>query len=274
MKSRFLPLALVFALVTVVSAAPPAWWSSTNTRVLQPGGSAENYAPANLGQLKHVAAQAKKHLDSTLLSVGGAGSEIDALVASFEPRQGQGYMAAQIAAFRAENYAPINLGQLKAVAKPFYNRLLALGYPAKANLIAHGYPSNWAFNYPWNPSTPVSENYATANLGQLKMVFSFEILDTDGDSIPDILDEDDDDDGLSDVDEIAAGTLIGNPDTDGDGDNDWLEVWTGVDPLHGPPTGDTDGDGVSNAAELNAGTNPNKKDNPAVGLIVGGFVTP
>jgi hypothetical protein len=58
-----------------------------------------------------------------------------------------------------DDYAAINLGQLKAVAKPFYDRLIAEG-------IAKGYP--------WTDGGQADDS-AAANLGQLKTVFSFEI---------------------------------------------------------------------------------------------------
>jgi hypothetical protein len=92
MNRNTLPFAVLIILLTTVGAAPPAWWSDPQTQILEPGGTvAENYAPVNLGQLKHAAAMAKKHLDKELSLWGGAGSQIDALVASFEPRSGQGY---------------------------------------------------------------------------------------------------------------------------------------------------------------------------------------
>jgi hypothetical protein len=184
-KRQLFLLAVLSALGSTIHAVPPSWWSANETRVLEATGFAQNYAPANLGQLKHVATQAKRYLDLTLINVGGAGASINNLVASFEPRQGQGYTPPQIAALKAANYAPINLGQLKAVAKPFYDRLIEIRYSTKGNLITRGYPSNWAFNYPWNPNTPISANYAVANLGQLKMTFSFEFADIDGDDLPD-----------------------------------------------------------------------------------------
>jgi hypothetical protein len=248
-KTLFLIAALV--VFAEVSAAPPAWWSAPATQVVQTGSTASNYAPANLGQLKHFAAQAKKHLDLTLASVGGAGPEINAIVGSFEPRQGQGYTQAQIDAFKQQNYAPINLGQLKAVAKPFYQRLVALGYPAKSSLLARGgYDPSWTAPYPWNPDTDKAENYALANLGQLKMVFSFAIVDTDGDTIPDVLDPD--------------------YDSDGDGDSNGLETLTGTDPDKTPDSSDNDKDGLPN----NMDPHPDVKDNPAVQLSAWGFVTP
>jgi len=53
--------------------------------------------------------------------------------------------------------------------------------------------------------------------------------------------------------EQLAGTSPTNPDTDGDGINDWIE-WTqyGTDPTKA----DTDGDGVSDAIEIAQGSNP------------------
>ena len=62
--------------------------------------------------------------------------------------------------------------------------------------------------------------------------------DTDGDGIPDSEDTDDDNDGVNDKDEEAAGLDPKNPDSDGDGTKDGDE--------------DTDGDGKSNAEESDA----------------------
>ena len=164
-------------LTTVSHAASPSWWTDSSAPVLDSGASHDasgNYAPANLGQLKNVAKKARLHLEAHLPE--GAGSDIETLVNDFEPRSGQGYTQAQIDAFIAENYAPINLGQLKAVAKFFYERLQVFDYDTGANLVAHGYPTNQVFGgYPWNPATPKADNYAPANLGQLKMVFSFDL---------------------------------------------------------------------------------------------------
>jgi hypothetical protein len=165
------------ASLTNLYAPPlPDWWSNPSTRILDPANPAtieDNYAPTNLGQLKHVAQQAKEHLDEHL--PGGAGSAINALVESFEPRSGQSYTPSQIEGFLEANYAPLNLGQLKAVAKPFYDRLQSFQYDTRANLISRGIPGTWIHSYPWDSSTPPSENYAIANLGQLKLVFSFDL---------------------------------------------------------------------------------------------------
>ncbi|WP_162145231.1 RHS repeat-associated core domain-containing protein [Chthoniobacter flavus] len=182
-------------IVPQYAATIPGWWvdDSAQTRIIGAGAAPSNFAPANLGQLKYVASQAKKHLDQKLAAVGGAGDEINALVAGFEPRAGQNYTPEQIAAFRAANYAPINLGQLKAVVAPFYRRLLAVGYDTRFNLILHGYPQTWTSGFPWNPNDPWNQagagdktpNYVMANIGQLKMAFSFDVAaDSDGSFLP------------------------------------------------------------------------------------------
>jgi hypothetical protein len=248
---RQTPWILLFgALISHGAAAPPAWWTNdqNGTRIIDSAATASNYSPLSLGQLKFVAKQAKKHLDLTLPI--GAGPEVNALVASLQ-------------SVPASNYTSANLGQLKAIAKPFYDRLHSLGYDTKANLIARGYPSTWAHIYPWDPAAPVSENYAPANLGQLKMVFSFDLsglggdadgdgipdgleglADSDGDGTPDFQDSDSDNDGVSDTNEIANGTNRKNR--------------------------DTDEDGLFDGSEVTQHTNPRKKDHPAVKLSAPG----
>lgn len=225
--------------VTVLWAAPPAWWSDSQTQILDTANpTQDNYAPANLGQLKHVVKQAKAHLDVTL--PGGAGTAITTLVTGF----GGNLTIEQ----RDANYAPINLGQLKSVAKPFYDRLLTAGYDTRANLIAHGYPANWTSDYPWNPATPAEENYAPANLGQLKIAFSFDAstlvppVDTDGDGIFDNL-------------EAAYGTDSTKFSSGNNGVSDGWWVSHGLNPFSSS-TQDTDGDGRSDAQEFLDGTDP------------------
>ncbi|TDM32960.1 Ig-like domain-containing protein, partial [Macrococcoides canis] len=79
--------------------------------------------------------------------------------------------------------------------------------------------------------------------------------DTDGDGIPDDVDTDDDNDGVNDSDEIAAGLDPKNPDTDGDGIKDGAE--------------DTDGDGINNDDEsVDSGTTITDEDGDGVADIV------
>jgi hypothetical protein len=79
---------------------------------------------------------------------------------------------------------------------------------------------------------------------------------TDGDPQGNACDLDDDNDGLSDDDEIGIyGTNPLLEDTDGDGVNDGLEIEAGTDPLLDTSfpilyTGDANNDGTVNAADL------------------------
>jgi hypothetical protein len=93
------------------------------------------------------------------------------------------------------DYAAVNLGQLKEVARPFYERMGLSNYrPLLPGVFVH--------------------NYAPANIGQAKHLFSFDPA---------------------------------NPDFDGDGIPNLVEVnQYGTDPL----AADTDGDGVTDSDEL------------------------
>ena len=77
-------------------------------------------------------------------------------------------------------------------------------------------------------------------------------VDTDDDGMPNSTDPDDDNDGVSDLDEVGIGTDPLNSDSDGDGLNDGQEVSAGTDPL----VPDTDGDGLNDGQEVSAGTDP------------------
>jgi len=91
-------------------------------------------------------------------------------------------------------------------------------------------------------------------------------LDTDGDGSGNTCDLDDDDDGLTDAEEGAAGTNPLDPDTDGDGLTDQAEV----DTHHtNPVLQDTDGDGASDSQEILRGSNPLTADSDADGVLDG-----
>jgi len=237
MSARLWCLFLGSIWLNTAHPAAPSWWGESFTQILDPAATQNNFGPVNLGQLKHVATQAKVHLDVALAAKGGAGPAVDAVVASFVSDP-------------STNFEPANLGQLKNIAKPIYNRLMAVGYNTKQNLIDHGEPA-WTFNYPWNTLTPVpvSENYAPSLIGQLKWVFSFDLSrDANSDGTPDwtttVLDADGD--RVPDAWEIAnqfnhlVFDAFYSQDTDGDGFKDGYELWAGTDPRLAsskPPSG-------------------------------------
>lgn len=122
------------------------------------------------------------------------------------------------------------VGQLKALAKPFYTRLRAWDAAwldgqmeqSHTRLVLRGPLSetfgNYFSPYPWTESGQDDSNFSTATVGQLKSVFAlrFETMgaqqDSDGDGIPDSA-------------EIAAGTSPTLIDTDGDDHLDHLDAF-------------------------------------------------
>ena len=144
---------------------------------------------------------------------GGAGAGVHGLVSGFT---------------LSNNYVPINLGQLKNTAAPFYQRLLAVGY---------------ATNYPWTEPTTDDADFAPALLGQLKHVFDFDVsTDSDEDDLPDWwerkwgLCETNPADAQEDIDDDEAVNLVEyyysisptNVDSDGDGMLDGWEFVHGL----------------------------------------------
>ena len=89
-----------------------------------------------------------------------------------------------------------------------------------------------------------------------------------------------DNDGLDNDGEILAGTDNTNPDTDSDGINDGIEVTNGSDPvdpcspnINALATNDCDNDGLDNTAENNAGTDNTLADTDFDGINDGDEVT-
>jgi hypothetical protein len=227
MKRSHIPLflALLFAQSTHLSAADPGWWA---TRGVTTAASPSNKSPATIGQAKHMVSKALAELQTrlpaaqfTLLQADVAAMVNLALPvtpADFEKQR-----------------AILRVGQVKALAKPFYDRLRFLD-PAWLNLKMYQQnirvldPGSGAFiysPYPWSVSTADDSNKSVATVGQLKSVFSlpfetfvsagpdytplpYGLVDTDGD-------------GLSDLTEAAMGTSSILADTDGDGFLDGMD---------------------------------------------------
>lgn len=210
----FAALGSLLGIVAVaLSATVPPWWTSRN--VLTSTSPANDYAAVNLGQVKHIATQAQREMQARL--PGGAGATLTNLVNAWTQPPASGVVR--------NDFAAVNLGQLKALAKPFYDRLAQAGY--------QGQPLSSGQTYPWTASTSDDSDYAIANIGQVKFLFSFYFTS-------------------------------GGEDSDGDGmGDDWERYYFGN--LNQGAAGDSDGDGLSNAEENQIGTDPTRADTDADG---------
>jgi hypothetical protein len=163
--------ALAVIASTSFSQTAPVWW--TTRGVLS--GQADDYAAANIGQLKFVANLATVEMDLRL-NPSGAGTTIHQMVDPWW----------QPTASSRDDFSAVNAGQLKAVAQPFYDRL-GLAYP-------------WA---------GTSDDYALINLGQLKYAFKFAIPSANDANANGLLDE-----WESAYNASGALTASGDPDND------------------------------------------------------------
>ena len=190
-------LALLACLPLLAFAAPPTWWQTRG--IIDGTQVTDDYAAANIGQLKNMAKAAAAEMNAVI--PGGAGAALNDLVQSFGSQSAD-----------RDDYAALNIGQLKAVAKPFYDRLNSAGYVQP---------------YPWSSNAQDVDDYAAVNVGQLKAVFAFCI------ACPST--EDSDSDGLADWWEIQQfGNLahVASEDADTDGLSLQQEMLLGTDPIH------------------------------------------
>jgi hypothetical protein len=139
---------LTFVVLTAVAQAP-SWW--TNRNVLATNTASHDFAVLNQGQLKWLASQAYMEFDEQI--PWGAGANLASLLLTFST---------------TNNVLPVNLGQLKYVAQPFYDRLIELS-------ATNAYPTNASNPYPWSGSITPPQDYALANVGQAKYLFSFDL---------------------------------------------------------------------------------------------------
>lgn len=191
----------------MLAADYPAWWTNSAHPVITNVVVTNDFAAVNAGQLKWFATNAYDELNTKL--AGGAGTAVCALVTGLA---------------NSNNFVAINLGQLKAVTALFYDRLIDAGYTNA---------------YPWTASTSAVNDFAMANIGQLKHLFSFDL----------------------------------SRDTDGDGLADWVETGTGIyiSPFNtgtNPNSADSDGDGINDGAEVANRTNPNSNDTNSPTVVI------
>ena len=238
MKRSHIPLflALLLAQSTHLSAADPAWWAA---RGVTTAASPSNKSPATIGQAKWMVSQALAELQDKL-----SGPDFVALKASVQAVMPLATPQTPAAAEKLRGV--LRVGQLKAIAQPFYDRLRltdATWLDAQMTaagiriLIAGSSPVRF-HPYPWTTVTTAA-NSAPANLGQLKAVFALTFPDW----------------------------TPTNADTDQDGLSDNWE-WLYFGGLSQIGLSDTDGDGYSNAQEFAMASNPSliEKDINSNGL--------
>jgi len=194
----------------LLQAAPPAWWSNGNPPVIDPQAEANNHGAANIGQAKWMAKSALEALRAkrpdlaTLVEADlvGTGKPIVSWATPTNAEQ------------QAQQRQPLLLGQLKAIAAPFYDRLQAADPTwLAAQATQNSMPSTGSY-YPWTTTTADDANKAMATIGQLKAVFSLRFENLTAGVDPN---GDEDGDGLTNAQEESAGTSPQDADTDGDG---------------------------------------------------------
>lgn len=116
----------------------------------------QDYAALNIGQLKNMAKKARDEMQQKLEDVGGAGAAINMLV------NGWSSGGTNLTDPTMSDFAVATIGQVKAVVRPFYERLIAVGQLDELP--------------PWLAMEAVdATDYAVANVGQGKNAFGFEV---------------------------------------------------------------------------------------------------
>ena len=153
------------------AAAEPSWWSGiwAAGRV-----NADNDAPINVGQLKHVASRALAWLETLPETPSITEAEEPAAYAAL------GVFRRMVAGWTpgpaADNAAPVPVGALKETAAKFHDVLAALGYPlVTGETVGDVMETEEGLTnpprYPWGAAGTLEELQAPANVGQLKTAF-------------------------------------------------------------------------------------------------------
>jgi hypothetical protein len=223
--------------------AAPAWWGQRGATSTSPPN---DDAVVNQGQLKHFAQTAIAELNAII--PGGAGADLNALAADWAAGHPD-----------PDDWHAVTSGQLKWIAKMFHDRLAFARY--QENLPA------WLPANP--PAVPIAADRALINVGQLKMVFSFDFGAPAG-QLPQWWQKyyfngqlgispmaDYDGDGLTNVQEYQQNSSpIDNLDLDSDGMPDLWEEGKGLNPLADDSLEDNDGDRIPNIFEYRRWTDP------------------
>jgi hypothetical protein len=229
MKRSFISLAIpaFLTLQTPAHATDPAWWSDRGVVNTSP---ASNLSPATIGQAKHIVSMALAELQTRLAPADyqALQTAVGGIVNLALPQNQAEY----------DNQKQVLLvGQLKAMARPFYDQLRILDaawvnnqmYQLNTRVVEPGSNPITYSPYPWSVATSDDSNYSPATVGQLKAAFSLQFeawgIAEPGDPPLPVGPTDSDGDGLSDLTEAAMGTSPTLVDTDGDGHPDADDVF-------------------------------------------------
>lgn len=225
----------------------PAWWENRLNPVLT-GDEKNDLGPASIGQAKWMVTVALLALEGTSpVLAGKIRSDLDGASPDGSDRLiDLTIPVAKTQEWMEKQQAPLLLGQLKTIAKPFYDNINAAS--AAPEWLAGERAANGTdvaeTHLPWTATTVDDSDKAIANVGQLKAVFSLRFeKDTDTDGIPD----------------LAEWLLINQSTTDS------LVGLSDVTRIVIPTTEfDSDDDGMTYLTEIPLGLNPALKDNPKV----------
>lgn len=193
----------------------PTWWYSRGV-IISDHVVTNDYAAANQGQFKWILTNAYAELEERL--PGGAGQVLRGIVPFLSV---------------TNNFMPINSGQVRSLAKLFYDRLIEEGYTDR---------------YPWSQTVSDDLDFSAVNIGQIKNLFAFDL------TVPGL---DGDTDWLSDEwEQEQFGELMqrGNMDSDGDGLCNRAEQAAGTDPL----CADSDSDGIPDGLDAQPKSNEDR----------------
>lgn len=225
---------------------PPDWWEDKDVTSSAPK---KDFGAANIGQAKWMASRAllalQDHNPYWAVRVRSELRKVANLAIPTSPTP----------EWLEKQKAPLQLGQLKALSKPFYKALHAecpewLDHESvtpsdRGQLQINGTKDQVdAANFlPWSSSALDDKNTAVANIGQLKAIFSLHFED-----IPNPF-TDIDGDGMDDVWQLANGGNLDDPDQDGM--VNYVEYILGFNPNSNTPEEgitegqqDRDGDGM------------------------------
>jgi len=161
-KNPFVLLSVIFIFLAsgyFLWAVQPDWWTK---HALIDGTDRQDHAIATVGQAKHVVQKAYQYLETELASVGGAGVEVTSLYNSYcviKPANSE------------DDLQLLTIGQLKYLAKPFYDRLNSV----EVGLDTRAMNEPATSIYPWTQDQADDEDLSLVALGQLKFAFSFDL---------------------------------------------------------------------------------------------------